>query len=117
MSESSGSGAALDARARIDELSASPIVAELDAERMRLHHALYEEARCDTTSAVYAAHVAQLQRIYNEALAALDNTQRALDKAREHVEGKELAVGDAQAAYVAARDALEAVEPDNGSAE
>ena len=96
MSESSGSGAALDARARIDELSASPIVAELDAERMRLHHALYEEARCDTTSAVYAAHVAQLRRIRDDATAALKGARAALVKAREHAAGKEDAVREAE---------------------
>lgn len=106
MSESSGSGAALDARARIDELSASPIVAELDAERMRLHHALYEEARCDTTSAVYAAHVAQLRRIRDDATAALKGARAALRKAEEHAEGKRDAVADAENALDSAEMAV-----------
>lgn len=65
-------------------------------------------------TAAHAAHGAQLQRLFDEATVGLDSAQRALDKAREHVEGKELAVGDAQTAYVAARDALNEFD---GSAE
>lgn len=96
MSESSGSGAALDVTARIAELGDRPEVVALDNERMALHHALYDQLVNDTSTAVYAAHVAQLRRLRDEAMAALRGARAALVKAREHAAGKEDAVREAE---------------------
>ncbi len=96
MSEAGGSGSALDVTARIAELGDRPEVVALDNERMALHHALYDQLVNDTSSAVYAAHVAQLRRIRDDATTALKGARAALAKAREHAAGKEDAVREAE---------------------
>lgn len=106
MSNAGGNGSALDVTARIAELGDRPEVVALDNERMALHHALYMELVNDTSTAVYAAHVAQLRRLRDVAMAALKGARSALRKAEDHAEGKRDAVADAENALDSAEMAV-----------
>lgn len=111
MSTAGASGAANDAtgvsvepaehdalRAELDALTSEMTDAERarEARRVEISHALYQrDSRIEGTPA-HAAHVAQLQRLYGEAGAALSGAQAALAKAHLHAEGRADAVVRAQ---------------------
>lgn len=77
-----------------------------EARRVEISHALYErDCRIEGTSA-RAAHVAQLRRLHVEAKDALARCRSALDKAREHMAGKEDAVREAETMLDSAELAL-----------
>lgn len=103
MSSAGGNGSALDVTARIAELGDRPEVVALDNERMALHHALYMELVNDTSTAVYAAHVAQLERLYGNALRGLGSAATAKIRAIEQMQGAE----DAERSAVVACDSAE----------
>lgn len=106
MSLSGGTGAANDATVEVDEPEMPPEVAAYFQAMQERAYARYERDHRVPGTREYDAHFAQLVRLREEAQTAANYARVALDKAREHAEGKARALDDALAAVLDADDAL-----------
>ena len=118
MSTADGSGNAYDATAQItesDDLRRK--LAEIEeqisseerqrqADRDELMRQLHEQERQVEGSTAHAAHVAQLERLYREALAAVRGAETAKERAQQHLDGAVQAHDEATAACDSAEQAL-----------
>lgn len=106
MSTAGGQGAANDPTVEVDESQVPPEVAAYlnrMADRARAH---YDEQHQIEGTWEHAAHVAQLRRLRDEARDAVSRARTALDRAREHADGKADALDDAINAELEADAAL-----------
>lgn len=125
MSTADGSGNAYDATAQITESDdlrrklaeieerVSSEERQRQADRDELTRQLHEQERQVEGSTAHAAHVAQLKRLYREALVAVSSAETAKERAQEHLDGAHDAYHAATAACDSAELALaEAAGPE-----
>lgn len=106
MSLPDGAGVAHDATVEVNEPEMPPEVAAYMQAMQDRALEQYERNHRTPGTREYDAHVAQLRRLHAEAKDALARCRSALDKAREHMAGKEDAVREAETMLDSAELAL-----------